>query len=490
MIRGSGPKQDVDMQRKRFVCLLILGVLSIGHASAAEADARETVPLPDMIRQHMLGNMREHLAALHNIQSALARGELDRAGDVAEQRIGMSSLIAHHAAQMAPYMPQGMQAIGTAMHHADSRFAMTAHEGELARALDGLSKVTEQCVARHSAYRVHEPLIRLRVGEAARMEGLYVIFTASGVQTWLWLPPVVACVVSIFTSMVGISGAFLLLPFQMSVLHFTSPAVSATNLVFNLIAAPSGVYRYLKEGRMAWPLAGIIVVGTLPGIAIGYFVRVWLLPDPRAFKLFVGAVLLYVGYRLLSAFTPWGKGGASARSEAPRPQSQAYPRRPSVCPATVGSSDAVIRILHASMAKVEFAFRGEVFSFSVPGLFVLALVVGIVGGVYGIGGGALIAPFCVAMFHLPVHTVAGATLAGTLATSVFGVAFYSLAPAPAGMATAPDWALGMLFGLGGVAGMYLGARFQRYIPEKALRLFLGGLLVYLAFQYIAPSVLK
>lgn len=321
------------------------------------------------------------------------------------------------------------------------------------------------------------------------MEWLYVTFPASGVQTWLWLPPAVACVVSIFTSMVGISGAFLLLPFQMSVLHFTSPAVSATNLVFNLIAAPSGVYRYLKEGRMAWPLAGIIVVGTLPGIAIGYFVRVWLLPDPRAFKLFAGAVLLYIGYRLLSAFAPWGKGMTSARSGVPRSQGQTYPRRPpSVGPAAVGASDLVIRMLHVSLAKVEFAFRGEVFSFSVPGLFVLALVVGVVGGIYGIGGGALIAPFCVALFHLPVHIVAGATLAGTLATSVFGVAFYSLAPAPAGMATAPDWALGMVFGLGGFAGMYLGARFQKYVGQGVLRLFLSGLLLYLALQYIAQAV--
>jgi uncharacterized membrane protein YfcA len=311
------------------------------------------------------------------------------------------------------------------------------------------------------------------------MEWLYVTFPVSGVQTWLWLPLVVAFGVSFFTSMVGVSGAFLLLPFQMSVLHFTSPAVSATNLVFNLIATPSGVYRYLKEGRMVWPLAGIIVAGTLPGIAIGYFVRVWLLPDPRAFKLFVGAVLLYIGYRLLSALLPWGKGEAS--------QGRTRSARPSGPP--TGSPHTVIRILHISPAKVELAFQGEVFSFSIPGMFVLALAVGIIGGIYGIGGGALIAPFCVAMFNLPVHTVAGATLAGTLAASVFGVAFYSLAPAPAGMATAPDWALGLVFGLGGAAGMYLGARFQKYVRQGVLRLLLSVLLVYLALQYIAQAII-
>jgi uncharacterized membrane protein YfcA len=45
------------------------------------------------------------------------------------------------------------------------------------------------------------------------------------------------------------------LPFQVSVLGFTSPAVSPTNLVYNIFAKPGGVYRYVREGRVVWPLA-------------------------------------------------------------------------------------------------------------------------------------------------------------------------------------------------------------------------------------------
>ncbi len=90
------------------------------------------------------------------------------------------------------------------------------------------------------------------------MDILYAHFPVSGVDTWVFIPPLVAFVVSTFTSMGGVSGAFLLLPFQVSVLHFTSPAVSATNFVYNIVAIPSGVYRYLKEGRMAWPLTWVL----------------------------------------------------------------------------------------------------------------------------------------------------------------------------------------------------------------------------------------
>jgi hypothetical protein len=80
------------------------------------------------------------------------------------------------------------------------------------------------------------------------------LFPVSGVETNPVAPFLVALVVSSFTSMGGVSGAFLLLPFQMSVLGFTSAAVSPTNLVFNVVAIPSGVYRNLREGRMNWPL--------------------------------------------------------------------------------------------------------------------------------------------------------------------------------------------------------------------------------------------
>lgn len=77
-------------------------------------------------------------------------------------------------------------------------------------------------------------------------------FPTSGVDVFPLIPFIVAFVVSFFTSMGGVSGAFLLLPFQVSVLGFTSPSVSPTNLVYNIVAIPSGVYRYIKEGRMAW----------------------------------------------------------------------------------------------------------------------------------------------------------------------------------------------------------------------------------------------
>src|SRR5512144_2702386 len=141
------------------------------------------------------------------------------------------------------------------------------------------------------------------------------LFPVSGVNTNVLLPPLIAITISFFTSMGGISGAFLLLPFQMSVLNYTAPSVSGTNHVFNIVAIPSGVYRYIKEGRMAWPLTWVVIVGTLPGVFIGYYLRVLYLPDPKVFKLFVGCVLLYIGIRLFKDLIG-GKKTQSASAKA------------------------------------------------------------------------------------------------------------------------------------------------------------------------------
>ena len=323
------------------------------------------------------------------------------------------------------------------------------------------------------------------------MDFLNMTFPISGVTTNVLLPPLVSMVISFFTSMGGISGAFLLLPFQMSVLNYTAPSVSGTNHVFNIVAIPSGVYRYIKEGRMAWPLTWVVIVGTLPGVFIGYYLRVLYLPDPRVFKLFVGCVLLYIGSRLFKELrgNKVQSAGAKALAEKFKTRAEEIKKAQRSKMAAGFPADAVVKTISVSLKKVEYEFWGERFSFNTLGMFALAFVVGVIGGAYGIGGGAIIAPFCVAFFHLPVYTIAGATLMGTFITSVAGALFFSVLPASHGASPMPDWPLGILFGIGGFVGMYLGAKTQKYMPQKVIKVIVGIAIMFLAITYIVQFLL-
>lgn len=298
-------------------------------------------------------------------------------------------------------------------------------------------------------------------------------FPVSGVSCPIWVPPAVSFCIALLTAPAGLSGAFVLLPFQMSVLGFVTPAVTPTNLIYNIVAIPGGVYQYIRERRMAWPLTWAIIAGTLPGVFAGAVIRIRYLPDPRYSKLFVGFVLLYMGSRLL-----WDVRRRPAASE---------PGFRTPLPA-----DAAVKTTFTSARRIEYEFWGERFSFSPAAVFVLALLVGVAGGIYGVGGGAIIAPYVVAILHLPTYSIAGATLFGTFITSIAGVAFFELlarTSLSAGVAVQPDWTLGVLFGVGGLAGSYCGARLQKYLPERWIKLFLGLLVAALACFYIAQFLM-
>jgi len=319
------------------------------------------------------------------------------------------------------------------------------------------------------------------------MDFLVLKFPISQVETSILVPPLVAFFISAFTSMAGLSGAFLLLPFQISFLNFTSPAVSATNFVYNIAAIPGGVYSYMRQGRMAWPLALTIIIGTLPGVFIGYYLHVLYLPDPRAFKLFTGSVLFCISLRLLYETVPGKRRGNSEMKALEDKFDQQVKKlkeeRSSRILAGI-PADATLRTTLVSLHRVEYEFWGQHFSFSPVGMGILSFIVGIIGGIYGIGGGAIIAPVCVAFFNLPIYTVAGAALLGTFLTSIAGVSFYSMIPAGVGPQASPDWLLGILFGLGGFFGMYTGGHLQKYVPQKIIQLGLGLLIICVAIRYI------
>lgn len=124
----------------------------------AQTDNRQFVQFPAPMVEHTLANMRDHLAALQEIQDHLGMGRPDVAARIAEERLGMSSLGLHGAHDVAQFMPRGMQDAGTGMHRAASRFAIVARDagvtGDMKPVFTALAAITAQCVGCHTGYRI------------------------------------------------------------------------------------------------------------------------------------------------------------------------------------------------------------------------------------------------------------------------------------------------------------------------------------------------
>jgi hypothetical protein len=245
-----------------------------------------------------------------------------------------------------------------------------------------------------------------------------------------------AFAIAVVATPAGISGAVLLLPFQISLLGTPSPAVTPTNLLYNVVATPGALYRYWRQGQTGGRLALVLIAGTLPGVIGGSVIRVELLPSPRVFDLVVAAVLIPLGTWL-------------ALTKPPRP---ADPERPAR-------------------------------SIPVPALVALSAAVGCVGGIYGIGGGSILAPALIGSGG-KASQVAPAALASTFVTSVAGVITFVILSAHQHGSVAPDWSTGVALGAGGLVGAYTGARLQSRMPDLVIRRLIGALVIATGIRYL------
>ena len=235
---------------------------------------------------------------------------------------------------------------------------------------------------------------------------------------------VAAFAIAVVTTPAGVSGAVLLLPYQVRVLGTPGPSVTPTNLLYNVVACPGALWRYRRQGQTGGTLTRVLLAGTVPGVIAGSVIRVYVLPGPEVFELVIAAVLI-----------PQGAVLALTRVNPARPG-----RGPRLPPVAVG---------------------------------LIAAAAGCVGGIYGVGGGSIVAPVLIGDGR-PVAEVAPASLASTFVTSVAGVVTFSLL-ALRHQGVAPDWVTGIILGVGGLAGGYVGARIQPRLPESVIRRALGAI---------------
>src|SRR2546430_3709115 len=103
---------------------------------------------------------------------------------------------------------------------------------------------------------------------------------------------VAAFVIAALTTPAGVSGAVLLLPFQVSVLGTPSPSVTPTNLLYNVVSTPGALYRYWRQGQTGGPPAPVLIPRALPRGRARAFIRAQLIPRPPVLDVMGAPVLI------------------------------------------------------------------------------------------------------------------------------------------------------------------------------------------------------
>jgi uncharacterized membrane protein YfcA len=210
--------------------------------------------------------------------------------------------------------------------------------------------------------------------------------------------------------------------------------VTPTNLLYNVVASPGAIWRYRRQGQTGGALTWLLLAGTLPGVIAGSVIRVYVLPGPVVFDFVVAAVLIPLGAWL--ALTQMASAHRTRRARLPR--------------VVIG---------------------------------VIAAAAGCVGGIYGIGGGSILAPILVADGQ-PPSQVAPAALSSTFLTSLAGVVTFSVLSLHQHGSVAPDWPTGIALGAGGLAGGYVGARIHARMPETIIRRLLALVVMAIGIRFL------
>ncbi len=303
-----------------------------------------------------------------------------------------------------------------------------------------------------------------------------VAFPIAGVQVPIWHLVWMGAWTGYTLALVGEASGIFALPYTMSILQFSSPAVSPTTQILTLFNPLGALFGFRRNRQWNLDFALWVCVGGAMGALIGPFVRLTWLSDVKPFTFAVGLALVFVGGHLCVAaargFLSRHSGeGIDARFKAQAQAQRAAGRAPAGVP-----SGTPIETVSKSGDHITIAFWGETWTVRPSALFIIGFGVGIISSALGVGGGFLLVPILAALYRLPMYVVVAATIPYVIVLSLVALITYSgIVPIFTGISISPEWAWGLFAAAGGILGSWIAAKTQRFVPEYSLKVMLGAI---------------
>jgi len=301
-------------------------------------------------------------------------------------------------------------------------------------------------------------------------------FSIAGVRVPIWHLLWMGFWTGYTMALVGEASGIFSLPYSMSVLQFSSIAVSPTGLITTFLNPFGALFGFYRNRQWNLDLATGLCIGAVLGSPIGPFIRVYLLKDEGPFKAVIGMALFMMALHLFIQITPWYLKRTRRQREFKEKFDRMIRTRledgksPSGLP-----DDFSIITLEKSFKRVTISYWGETQSFSVPAMVLIGFVVGVISSALGVGGGFMLVPIMVTLFGLPLYVLVAATIPFVITLSLTGLFSYAvIVPLLTGTKATPDWSFGLFVACGAILGAWLASKTQRFIPEKYLKPMLGA----------------
>ena len=231
----------------------------------------------------------------------------------------------------------------------------------------------------------------------------------------------------VLSGLVGVGGGIIFVPVLVYAAGWEIQEAVAASLVLIIFSSLSGTLRNLRsENPVDWRIAGILSAVAAPAALVGVLV-----------SYVFGKAVVEVAFAilLLTLAYPTARG----RSEQ----------------------------------------EGGTRKLPLPLILLASVGIGILAGLLGVGGGALLVPLMVLGFGSSTKTAASNSLAVIFSTGIVGSAGYIATGYSYHLKSLPPLIIGALI------GAWVGAHIRDFIPEKAVRRGFAILMVVVAFRILA-----
>ncbi|MFD2044517.1 sulfite exporter TauE/SafE family protein [Ornithinibacillus salinisoli] len=236
-----------------------------------------------------------------------------------------------------------------------------------------------------------------------------------------------------YGTIIGAGGGFIFVPALLLILNMEPAVAAGSGLVIVLINSISGVFGYVKQKKIQFRVGIAIGVGAIPGSLIG----VWLLQlySSQSFYIVFASVLLVLGVFLLTKSLPSSKQ-------------------------KIGENK--VSLFKESNRKFKW-------------LLILGFFMGILSSYLGIGGGWILVPILIYLFHVPTHNAT--------ATSIFALCIYSSVGVASQLFYSNiDWLTVIWGGFGVIIGSQVGVKLAQKIPSKVIVQMLSFVLIIIGVR--------
>jgi uncharacterized membrane protein YfcA len=290
-----------------------------------------------------------------------------------------------------------------------------------------------------------------------------------------------AFIIGVLFVIMGAAGGLFTAAFQVTILGTKGPiginaanTIKPTNLFLTLCSPITGLMSYFKEKRFAWPVAIFFALGIVIGaFFLGPNFSAKYLPL-KAYKFYLGIICLVIGIKLFMESMP----GSIEKKKAMKAIIQKFNAAVKEAKSSGKAMElGKVEFEKFNIIKFDMKFWGETFVARPLIMLLSGILMGMIASSFGVGGGFMFMPFMTTAMGYPMYLAVPIALAGTFATSVGGIAKFSL------MGYQPDWIMAAAIAAGAIAGGMVGPKIQKHLPEIFLKRMLAIALVIVFLNY-------